>query len=290
MKTARVSPSAHEELVYLADRVVPNRLAEKVVDLHALARKLGAYDVVYRARSVHGFTEWTPRGPRVVMGWGETEGRRRTLLAHECGHLIFDPVLKSEVLEEVSQLARKTLVGASMSWLAHRADSATAALGDLSLEAVCDDFAYELVFPDALAREWAAKVETIDSLARLRGLLKLSLPVALIKLNEFRSEQELPQLGVVRIRRSAGSYWMAASTAGLPPSWRGRVTLSRSSSRYVDTLSPGQRIVAHVELMNESRSVSVAAEVERYRDFATLMIEASQLVRTPGQSPRLSAR
>lgn len=275
--TSRSVEGVHDSLVELADRFAPQRRSQPVLDLPSLARELGAYDVVYRARTSQGFTEWTAKGPRIVLGWAETEGRRRVLLAHECGHLLLDPVLKEDALALIPEGRRQAM--RSRAWLALRSghEDLLGRYKSVSLEAICDDFAYELVLPDWVAARAAPTITSIDGLSHFRAVLRVSMAVAVLKLNRFKAQHGFPRLGVLHARRAAGDYWMAASATGLPPRWRGRVALTGTSSRSLDQMSVGERRADRVELTNGETTASVAAEIVMHRERATILLNSDDI-------------
>lgn len=265
-----------ELLTRLANEIAPERAQGLPTDVVTLARKLGAYDVVYRARSAHGFTEWTPKGPRVVLNWAESEGRRRTILAHECGHLLLDPLFKPEALDLMPNDIKASLVTAT-SALAMTSDDLLSLLGDTPLETLCDRLAYELVLPDAVASEAASRVQTIDEIGQFCNDWRVSMTVAILALNRHRGSKSAPKLGVLQARRTAGDYWMAASSCGMPTTWRGRVELAPESGRVVDAMRPDDRRVVQVRLSNGERQRDVIAQIAKHRERATVMVRADDL-------------
>jgi Zn-dependent peptidase ImmA (M78 family) len=272
-----LSAAAHGLIVKLVDALVPNRDVQRVVDIVQIAKSLGAYDVVHRARTAHGFTEWTARGPRVVLGWAETEGRRRALLAHECGHLLLDPLLKPDALELLSEEQGRAWQAVAPKLVGRSAEDIQNLFRSTSLERLCDDFAYELVFPDRVASQLASAVRDIEGLSDCRTSMHVTLGVAVLKLNQFRTCNGLPIIGLIQTQRSAGRYWMASSSYGLPKVWRGRVVLTSPSSQMLDSFDPGSKNFAEIGLSNGETVVTVMAEIQKFREKATVMIDASAL-------------
>ena len=277
MTLSAVSRSGKDLLTRIANAVAPERGRGVPTDVVSLARRLGAYDVVYRARSAHGFTEWTPKGPRVVLNWAESEGRRRTVLAHECGHLLFDPIFKPDVLAAMSDTAGQSITTAA-SALGTTPNDVRKLLADTPLEAVCDSFAYELVLPDAVASQAASRVQTIDDIGQFCDDWRISMTVAVLALNRHRGSRSAPRLGILQTRRTAGDYWMAGSTCGLPTQWRGRVVLTPESGRVIDAMRRDDRRVAHVQLSNGEGQREVVAQIAKYRERATVMVRADDLL------------
>ena len=276
MTFSAVARRGQELLTRLANEVAPERALGLPTDLVTLARRLGAYDVVYRARSAHGFTEWTPKGPRVVLNWAESEGRRRTILAHECGHLLLDPIFKPDALELVPDYVKASLVTATDA-LATTSDDLVELLGDTPLETLCDRLAYELVLPDAVASEAASRVRTIDDIGQFCNDWRVSMTVAVLALNRHRGSQSAPRLGLLQARRAAGDYWMAGSSCGMPTTWRGRVVLAPESGRVIDAMRPDDRRVVRLRLSNGERQRDVVAQIAKYRERATVMVRADDL-------------
>jgi Zn-dependent peptidase ImmA (M78 family) len=265
-------------IVRLADALIPQRDQRVVQELTGLARQLGAYDVVYRARTAHGFTEWNARGPRVVLGWADAEGRRRSLLAHECGHLLFDPLLKPESLEQIPESERDRWANAAAGLLECQPDALRKLFSAVQLEDLCDDFAYELVFPDRLAARLAPAIDSIEVLSDCRSRMHVTMSVAVLKLNRFRAAEGYPEIGVLQARRSAGDYWMAASSCGFPASWRGRVVMTRESSRALDRMAQGENRRTNIGINNGVETMHVRAEVQKYREHVTVMIETGDVL------------
>lgn len=276
MNTPTVPSRVRELLVRLADAVVPEPRISGPADVVSLARALGAYDVVYRARSAHGFTEWTPRGPRVVLNWAESEGRRRTVLAHECGHLLFDSIYKPDAMNVLAPDVRRTLrsavevLGSEVTDVLHSVD-------EIDLEPLCDAFAYELILPRVVASHAASKVRTIDDLSDFCDHWRVSMSVAVLGMNRHRGEPGTPKIGVLQTRRTAGNYWMAGSSCGLPQTWRGRVIFGPESGHLMEKMRINERRTEMVSLSNGDGERRVVAQIAKYRERATVMVRSGDL-------------
>ena len=87
-----------------------------------------------------------------------------------------------------------------------------------------------------------------------------------------------PEIGVLQARRSAGDYWMAASSCGFPASWRGRVVMTRESSRALDRMAQGENRRTNIGINNGVETMHVRAEVQKYREHVTVMIETGDVL------------
>lgn len=212
------------------------------INLNAVARQLGAKDVTYRAQS-QGHTNWATPGPKISLALTRSDGRRRATLAHECGHLILDPICHApnfKNLSPIEQSNRRAWVENSLGVVVLR--SLLSAVERLGLEEACDRLSHELLLPKVVA---ATIVEDWDgSATRLLEVAheyRLSLSLLLIRLNEAGGEHAM-----LNARPNPRGEWVVVRAAGLPRSMRGRITCHMQEG-LLQEVGRGRRSTEHSE-------------------------------------------
>lgn len=142
---------------------------------------------------------------------------------------------------------------------------------------LCDAFAYELILPRAVASHAASKVRTIDDLSEFCNHWRVSMSVAVIGMNRHRREPGIPKIGVLQTRRTAGNYWMAGSSCGLPQTWRGRVVFAPDSGHLLEKMRVNERRTEMISLSNGEGERRVVAQIAKYRERAMVMVRSNDL-------------
>ena len=196
----------------LAERLVQRFRVERLsnaANLEQLARSFGARDIQYKFGGTHGATAWTPRGPIVFVRMGESDGRRRANLSHECMHLILDPVFDPEALFRWDRDAASVARSRSLEVLGSRIDQLSDAIESAGLEYACDHLAYEVLFPRRSAIEIARSPVDLEQLISIAKSWRVSLSLAAIRL--FRAGRNSTLL---RLRRLSSRDWLVADSIG----------------------------------------------------------------------------
>lgn len=238
--------------VDIARRLTGSLGAQLPRDVNQLARTLGACDVLYRTTIRHGYTEWTSRGPAIQIALSNTDGRRRSTLAHECGHLVLDPFFGPPSFRNALDDSRR-----------RQRLLATQVLGDLSgaldeardgcdLEVLCDRLAVELLLPAEFAPRLVGAVDSLADLRRVATALRVSLAMLVIRLNEFGGRHAL-----LHLERTAGGSWLVSTAIGVPEAWRGRVVSRDFDAR---ALRGGQR---ELGLETRGRRIRVVGDIDQ---------------------------
>lgn len=217
----------------VADRIALDRMSTDAIDLNALASSLGAVKVVYRFVRVHGFTEWTRWGPIIVTSMARTDGRRRTTLAHECAHLLFDPVVSPAGLQRWGQENVENFRRRSEELLGDDLQSIVAFAVSHGVENLCDRLSFELLIPQRRALDFANSRIGLDRLCDIATASRTSLAVTVRALNRFDAAMTL-----VRITKSADGTWIVASVTSSDSYWRPGQSLSIRTCENIDSLNP----------------------------------------------------
>lgn len=238
-------------------------------DLNALARLLGARDILYRTRVHHGYTEWTSRGPTIQIAIANTDGRRRATLAHECGHLLLDPLFNPPAFQRAPFSGQVRQRHHTHTMLGPVALAVQRGAPHLDLEDLCDDVAIELLLPAALMPGLQQRVQSVDDLRQLANERRVSLAMLVIRLNEFGSGHAL-----LHLQRARSGTWLVSTAIGVPQAWRGRVVSSDLGS---DKGRPRQHD-GQLSLHTRDRNVDIQGSVARLdADRALVLLPAAQL-------------
>ena len=193
--------------------------------LNAVAKGLGAVDIRYLAREVHGLTDFVDSGAVVYLAMSRSDGRRRFTLAHECGHLLLgeaganarvDPYVTLDLL--------------------------------LDIENTCDRIASELVLPRVWLELHRGAVTDLLELRRLARRMRVSPAALVVGLRRVGMNCAL-----VRFQRAPDGGWVTVHKVGLPRSLSGRVDPSRATSRRMaETAQWDESRLAELELVDGS--------------------------------------
>lgn len=253
----------------IATRLLEGQRIDQPCDLNLLARELGASDVLYRTRIRHGYTEWTSRGPAIQVALSNTDGRRRATLAHECGHLLLDPLFNPASFQAAPVRDRERQVGLTELRLGQLASSVRRAVPSQDLEDMCNRLAVELLLPSRAMSGVVHSVANVEDLRRLARQRRVSLAMLVIRLNHFGGDHTLLQL-----EKTTLGAWLVSTAVGAPQPWRGRVVCSDPPVAW------HRDCVADVvlELSTRGQSVRVPASVSRFSpDRALVLLASSQL-------------
>ncbi|BBZ80025.1 hypothetical protein MANY_53620 [Mycolicibacterium anyangense] len=214
----------------LISEIEPTFCSPGVVDLNALARRLGARDIRYGAQNLHGYTQWTERGPFIQLRLIRSDGRRRFTLAHECGHLLFDPALAADRV--IEQYEEPPAAFDAVERL--RAYRDYAGLSYPGLEQICDYFAAELLLPLSSAAALRPSIDSIQALEAKSKELRVSLSLMVTRLNAVRSG-----LLLLRLERSRSGKWVIQQKHGFSQRFAGHLSLCKQSGHRLDELGSG---------------------------------------------------
>lgn len=237
----------------LISEIEPPFSSPGVVDLNALARHLGARDVRYGAQNLHGYTQWTERGPFIQLRLIRSDGRRRFTLAHECGHLLFDPVLAADRVIEHCGEARLTFEAVERV----RTYRDYAGLSYPGLEQICDYFAAEMLLPLSAAAALRPSIDSIQALEAKAKEIRVSLSLLVTRLNAVRSG-----LMLLRLERSRSGKWVIQQKHGFSQHFAGHLSLCKQSGRRLDELGTGYHEV-DIGLRSLDGVSSLRASVKR---------------------------
>lgn|GEM_PF-3068182 len=246
----------------VCDRLAPSRHRLPFISLNDLTKRLGVRDVVYSATRMHGYTDWTERGPVIRLAISKTEGRRRMTLAHECAHLLLNPLLDPDTLDVSSGVAQA---------LRHQSNQLLDAQGDIihrageriGIERLCDLIAFELLLPRARAR--MTQVPDAGALFSLATEQHVSATLLVHQLNSAGHN-----LRFARTARLPSGGWMIVDVAGPTGPWRTAALLDERSSSVIESLRAQDD--AHMEVVLDLAEPSPAsawtASVVRRRQSA----------------------
>lgn len=255
-------------------------------DLNALARSLGAIDVRYRSQLLHGYTEWSARGAIVQVALSRTDGRRRSTLAHECSHLVLDPLVAARAFAEFTPELANRHRESMLRLLGSDASVARKLASRYGVERLCDMLAVELLLPASTMERVGPSIEGLAQVAEASQRYRVSLAMLVVRMNEFDRPMAL-----VRLARSSGGSWLGVSLTGIPTDARrriGRVVCSSTTKGSLDSLARGTHRVG-VTLCTDLGEVVVQAEVRVAGTSALLLTSPSEVVQTPVSSVGRSA-
>jgi Zn-dependent peptidase ImmA (M78 family) len=242
-------------IIKILDALLPHRHEKPAVELNGLAKTLGAVDILYKAQRFHGYTDWTARGPIIHLSQARSDGRRRFTLAHECGHLIFDPA-RSATPDRVPKLVRD--VQGKANDLRRQYD----------VERLCDLFATELLLPHDEMSAISRNCRSLEDLLRVADGYRVSLAMATFRLNAYNSD-----LAVLRLRRGARGNWVLVDRVALPARVAHLRGLPAESLKELDCLSPG---VWNLWLEMEDGRFSLSAYAQVHKRANSMIIGLSR--------------
>lgn len=248
----------------LLERVKGYGTGDLPMNLNAVAKCLGATDIRYLAREVHGLTDFSATGAVVYLSMSRSDGRRRFTLAHECGHLLLghdgdnvlsDPYVTLDLLNDI--------------------------------ERTCDQIAAELVLPRLWLESVVEAVTDLDILRRLAQQMRVSPAALVVGLRRVGQHAAL-----VRFQRSTAGAWVPVHRIGLPKSFAGRFTVTEPTSQLFAMAAGAGRDARDVELLtHEGACHSFSGFVESYADSAIAFIPDTRApsVRRPSAATRVWA-
>lgn len=210
-----------QEAVYQLDQDIQRLLFERVkgygtgelpLELNSVAKGLGAVDIRYLAREVHGLTDFSNGRPVVYLAMSKSDGRRRFTLAHECGHLLLGQDGANALVDPYVTL--------NLLW---------------DLERTCDHIASELVLPRSWLEEHGATLGNLQDLRLAARAMRVSPAALVVGLRRVGSKAAL-----VRWRRARDGRWVPVHRVGLPPSLSGQFGPSEDTSRMLDWTLPSK--------------------------------------------------
>lgn len=220
-----------------------NREPNGAACLEDVARSLGAVDILYLPIVGHGYTQWKRGGPVIHLSLSRNDGRRRFLLAHECGHLVFDRMLATDEDRAWSNFGLAASAGDELEW-------------------VCNEFANELLIPTEQLLILSSSLTGLDSLRRASARYRISLSALVFRLNRVGRSRTL-----LNLRRSRSGAWVIADRIGAPEMWQGSVDLDPECQRSLTSLVPTSKATrVRLGLNAKDRSVVVDCEVRVARD------------------------
>ncbi|MCA0181358.1 MAG: ImmA/IrrE family metallo-endopeptidase [Actinobacteria bacterium] len=203
----------------VVDAALSTRRDALPIELNSTARALGARDVLYRAQT-QGYTRWSDDGPRILLALTRSDGRRRATLAHECGHLLVDPLVQAESFLQMSPANQQSWNRKVTSLLGYDlSDQLTTAARIHGVERVCDLFSHELLLPFRCARgvrdAWTGE---LNELRELANQYRVSLSMLAIRLNSVQ-----PGYTLLTLKATPQGRWIAVRTISAPRWLRSRV-------------------------------------------------------------------
>lgn len=230
----------------LLERVKGYGTGELPLQLNAVAKGLGAVDVRYLAREVHGLTDFTRGGIVVYLAMSRSDGRRRFTLAHECGHLLLgqdganasiDPYVTLNLLADI--------------------------------ERSCDQIASELVLPRSWLEERGTALTDLPGLKRAARTMRVSPAALVVGLRRVGQKAAL-----VRLQRAPDGRWVPVHRVGLPRGLAGEFWLSEGTTRLLASTLPCDegRMVPFEVLALAGLSYGFEAYLGVYADSAIAFI------------------
>lgn len=256
----------------IAERMVPAHQANLPLDLNALARSLGARDVLYRSSNLQGYTEWSANGPIVRLSVGRSDGRRRFVLAHECAHLALDPVITPPSFDAAAAPTHSEFARAAEDRLGDLSEYAKSIAEESGIERFCDKVAAELLLPAREIPGILSRIRGIGSLQKVSDEYRVSLSMLVTRLNEFAADE----ICLLRLEETNDGSWIALSAIGAPAGWRGRVVSFGTSAGAFNSLV-GHTAETRVHLRSASADVTVSAEAQVWRRSALVMCNPRDL-------------
>lgn len=254
------------------ERLLPWRSLTSPVELTTAAKDLGARDVLYGART-DGLTLWDERGATIHLALARSVGRRRATLAHECGHLMMDPLIRtspfrnapkdvqSRFSESLSQILGEPTIRALR--------NIDAAFGH---ERFCDFIGNELILPEELVRsvgeDWDG---SISQLRQMSSRLRVSLTALTIALNQIGFRRTL-----IVFRRTSDGSWLAIRSAGAPFGLHSRVTCPSFQASGLKEGGSWQG-EATIELRTPNATLLTPASVRLTVESALVICETARL-------------
>ncbi|MDR1426846.1 MAG: hypothetical protein LBJ08_03705 [Bifidobacteriaceae bacterium] len=235
------------------ERTVANlRVAEPdgiVANVIRTAFRLGAIEILGGASMVHGFTEWTSRGPSVRLSDGASHARRRMILAHECAHLLLDSVFAQDRLKDWGEdyLRRRRrltdqFVGDALPSLADEVSAR-------GYEGLCDEVGYELMLPWREAVRFAEDVQCVDD--AIKAAEDASVSVAAFVCQANRGPR---RFALLRLGRSRNGVWLVTNSVAAPRGWHEGTALAPQSQGELELLSKSQTHMTWTTLETDSES------------------------------------
>lgn len=211
-RTRRVDRLRQQVAALVADAVPGyNNPQALPLDLNAVAKSLGASDIRYLARDVHGFTDWSTSRPTVYLATSRSDGRRRFTLGHECGHIMLG--------HEGSNAAHNALV--------------TTGLTD-DIELTCDAVAAELLIPFTWLDQFGEYIRDLDSASYAAKRLRISLATLVIRMGHWGARPS-----IFRVEAALSGGWVIVNRVGAPPTLRGRIAIDDSTATTFSLLKDG---------------------------------------------------
>jgi Zn-dependent peptidase ImmA (M78 family) len=266
MKATSISNKLMSRIV---DVLAPWRSDNGPVELNRVARYWGAVDILYTARRSHGFTEWTPGGPCITLRLSRTDGRRRSTLAHECAHLILDPLVRPDsFFISANSLAHRERV---LDEFAEFHKVLQALSNGLGLERLCDLVSIELLLPGAATSRLVDYVTTLERLDTACKEMRVSNALMVKRLNEFGA-----RLSLLRYSVAHDGRYVLVDTAGVPRPWQDSVGISRESASALRELKYGSStLILHLTAASDGGEVT--AEVEKRATSLLMMVDRREL-------------
>lgn len=205
-------------LIGILDKTIGPRAAVPL-NLNKIARFLGARDVLYRASLMSGFTDWTGPSPLVQVGISKTDGRRRATLAHECGHLLLDPVLRPQGFECAPEDSKLQHVRRAHSIVDELFSDIANQLSRADIEVLADLVGLELMVPRSTLPQLTSRITSLSSLREVAQELRTSLALLTNRIADSGACYSL-----LRLVPTATENWVCASASGIPLALRGRIT------------------------------------------------------------------
>ena len=180
------------------------------LNLDLLACRLGARDVTYRAAILAGFTDWSGDGPIIQIGLSRSEGRRRATLAHECGHLILDPILETPAYQCASSSLMATHEARIADLLAVEPSTIRRKIQSVNIETLCDKVAIEFMLPESVLSTLISQVRDLRTLLDAASRWRVSLAMLTNRLADVGEDYTL-----LRMVPTKAESWVCASASGL---------------------------------------------------------------------------
>jgi len=214
------------------------------LDLNAVARRIGAADIKYLPREVHGFTDWSTDRPTVYLAMSRSDGRRRFTLGHECGHILLG--------YEGANAETNRLVTADL-------------LTDIELS--CDAIAAELLLPFTWLDYFGDYVRDLESASAAARRLRISLATLVVRMGHWGSPTML-----FRLVATPADQWVLAHRVGVPPAMRGAMRPDETTRLILHALDDGVHDVEVTFLDAAGIRHSMWANVRRSADSVTMYV------------------
>lgn len=243
--------------------LAPARAESSACVLRDVGSTLGATSPIYRYRgSMHGLTSWRQGRIRIEVMYSRSEGRRRLTWAHELGHILFDPVVATDVLSSWSPEALAAQQEVSMRFIASAISDVRRMHQAVGLERLCDLLGFELLLPVSAVRNVASQVSDIATLMTAAREWRVSLAFMVLRIRECHSRD----IALVQLRRAYDGHWVVIESLGVMPGWSLGAILDTDTQAAIEDMGSDSSV--RMPMTTLTRCDPVTYSVHRRKDTA----------------------